>query len=121
MGVILFTLTLLMFTDFGGTAESLVAVGFLSFFFLALLRLLNIISEPYKVGVERTDDDVSLFLLSEFVVHVQASEEGEMVVEDVEAMAEEVEEALVEVEQEEQDSDAAETADKAAARLAADE
>ena len=121
VGVILFTLTLLMFTDFGGTAESLVAVGFLSFFFLALLRLLNIISEPYKVGVERTDDDVSLFLLSEFVVHVQASEEGEMVVEDVEAMAEEVEEALVEVEQEEQHTDAAETADKAAARLAADE
>jgi hypothetical protein len=115
-----FVLGLLMLTDFGGTAESLVAVGFLSFFFLALLRLLNIISKPYKVGVERTDDDVSLFLLSEFVVHVQASEAGEVVVEDVEAMAEDVEEALVEVEQQEHDADAAKTAEQAAARLASD-
>jgi hypothetical protein len=110
-----FTLTLLMFTDFGGTAESLVAVGFLSFFFVALLRLLNNISTPYKVGVERTDDDVSLFLLSEFVVHVQASAAGEVVVEDVEEMAEEVEEQLVEVE--EQEADATKIADDAAALL----
>jgi hypothetical protein len=53
-------LILLLLTDFGGTAESLVAVGFLSFFFLALLRLLNVISTPFKAGQERTDDDVSL-------------------------------------------------------------
>jgi hypothetical protein len=72
-------LILLMLTDFGGTAESLVAVGFLSFFFLALLRLLNVISTPFKVGMERTDDDVSMFLLSEFVVQAQTSEEGEVV------------------------------------------
>ncbi len=52
-------LILLLLTDFGGTAESLGAVGFLSFFFLALLRLLNVISTPFKVGMERTDDDVS--------------------------------------------------------------
>ena len=103
-------LILLMVTDFGGDAESLVAVGFLSFFFLALLRLLNTISTPFKAGKERTDDDVSLFLLSEFVVHAQA--EGEMVVEDVEEMAEEVEEQLVEVEEQE-GSDAAEAAERA--------
>ena len=110
-------LILLMVTDFGGDAESLVAVGFLSFFFLALLRLLNTISTPFKPGAERTDDDVSLFLLSEFVVHAQA--EGEMVVEDIEEMAEEVEEQLVEAE--EQDVAAAEAAERAAAELAPDE
>jgi hypothetical protein len=122
VGVVTFILILLMFTDFGGTAESLVAVGFLSFFFLALLRLLNVISTPYKVGVERTDDDVSLFLLHEFVVHAQASEQGEtLVVEDVEAAAEEVEEQLVEVEEEEEVMDAAEAAERAAAQLAPDE
>jgi hypothetical protein len=27
----------------------------------------------YKVGQERTDDDVSLFLLTEFMVHAQAA------------------------------------------------
>jgi hypothetical protein len=113
--VITLILILLMVTDFGGTAEDLVAVGFLSFFFLALLRLLNVISTPFKVGVERTDDDVSLFLLSEFVVHVQASEEGEVVVEDVEEMAEEVEEQLVEAE--EQEADATKIAEDAAAVL----
>jgi hypothetical protein len=73
---------------------------FLSFF-LALLRLLNTISTPFKVGTEHTDDDVSLFLLSEFVVQAQAAAEGEMVVEDVEEAAEEVEEQPV-VELEEQ-------------------
>jgi hypothetical protein len=112
-------LILLLVTDFGGDAESLVAVGFLSFFFLALLRLLNTISTPFKVGTEHTDDDVSLFLLSEFVVQAQAAEEGEMVVEDVEEAAEEVEEQLVELE--EQDVDAAEAAERAAAELAPDQ
>jgi hypothetical protein len=110
-------LILLLLTDFGGTAESLVAVGFLSFFFLALLRLLNVISTPFKAGQERTDDDVSLFLLSEFVVHAQA--EGEMVVEDVEALAEDVEEQLIEAE--EQAVDPAKAADRATAQLARDE
>lgn len=109
-------LILLMVTDFGGDAESLVAVGFLSFFFLSLLQLLNTISTPFKAGQERTDDDVSLFLLSEFVVHAQA--EGEMVVEDVEAMAEEVEEQLVEAE--EQEVDPAKAAERAAAQLGPD-
>jgi hypothetical protein len=61
-------LLLLMVTNFDGLVESLVTVGFMSFFFLALLRLLNVISTPFKVGTERTDDDVSLFLLHEFVV-----------------------------------------------------
>jgi ABC-type multidrug transport system fused ATPase/permease subunit len=110
---------LLIFTNFDGLAESLVTVGFLSFFFLALLRLLNVISTPFKVGTERTDDDVSLFLLNEFVVQVQASEAGETVVEDIEAQAEEIEEQLVEVE--EQATDATKSAEHATARLAPDE
>jgi ABC-type multidrug transport system fused ATPase/permease subunit len=112
-------LALLMFTNFDGLAESLVTVGFLSFFFLALLRLLNVISTPFKVGTERTEDDVSLFLLNEFVVQVQASEAGETVVEDIEAQAEEVEEQLVEVEEEA--TDATKSAEHATARLAPDE
>jgi hypothetical protein len=112
---------LLMFTNFDGLAESLVTVGFLSFFFLALLRLLSVISTPFKVGTERTEDDVSLFLLNEFVVQVQASAEGEEVVEDIEAQAEEVEEALVEVEEGQADADATETAEEATARLTTDQ
>jgi hypothetical protein len=50
--------------------------------------LLNIIGTPLKAGVERTEDDVSLFLLNEFVVQTQASEAGETVVEDIETQAE---------------------------------
>ena len=73
-----------MFTNFDGHLESLVTVGFLSFFFVSLLRLLNVIDKPFKVGTERTDDDVSLFLLNEFVVQAQASERGVSVVDDVE-------------------------------------
>ena len=71
---VLVILTLVMFTNFDGHIESLVTVGFLSFFFISLLRLLNIIDKPFKVGTERTEDDVSLFLLSEFVVQAQAAE-----------------------------------------------
>jgi ABC-type multidrug transport system fused ATPase/permease subunit len=112
-------LVLLLFTNFDGLVESLVTVGFLSFFFLALLRLLNVISTPFKVGRERTEDDVSLFLLNEFVVQVQASEAGETVVEDVEAQAEEVEEQLAEVEEKVEDPTKA--AERATARLTSDE
>jgi hypothetical protein len=92
-----------LFTNFDGLAESLVTVGFLSFFFLSLLRLLGIISTPFKVGVERTEDDVSLFLLNEFVVQVQAAEAGEVVVADIESQADDVEERLVDVESNEDD------------------
>jgi hypothetical protein len=70
--------------------------------------------------MERTEDDVSLFLLNEFVVQAQAAEEGETVVEDVEAQAEEVEEQLIEVEEHATD-DAAKAAERGAARLAPDE
>jgi hypothetical protein len=86
-------------------------VGYSMIVTLVGLILLNIISTPFKVGMERTDDDVSLFLRSEFVVHAQASEGGEVVLEDVEALAEDVEEQLVEVE--EQDKDPAKTAESA--------
>jgi hypothetical protein len=112
-------IVLLLFTNFDGLAESLVTVGFLSFFFLALLQLLTVISTPFKVGTERTEDDVSLFLLNEFVVQVQASEAGEAVVEDIEAQAEEVEEQLVEVE--EKVDDPTKAAERATARLTPDE
>lgn len=114
-----FIMILLLLTNFDGLEESLVAVGFISFFFLALLLLLNTIATPFKVGTERTDDDVSLFLLNEFVVQAQASEEGETVVEDVDAQAEEVEEQLVEVE--EQSGDPTKAAAQATERLTPDD
>ena len=64
------------------------------------MRLLNTIDTPFKVGQERTDDDVSLFLLSEFVVHAKtAGTEAEVAPEDVEAQAAAIEEQLVEVEE----------------------
>lgn len=92
-------LVMLMFTDMGGHAESLVTLAFLSFFFVYLLRILNVIDKPFKVGKERTDDDVSLFLLTEFVVHAHASgTDREVRPEDVAAHAEALEQRLVEVE-----------------------
>jgi hypothetical protein len=101
VSIVLVILAVLMFTNMGGLAESLVTLAFLSFFFLALLRLLNVIDKPFKVGGERTDDDVSLFLLNEFVVQVQASGGADISAEEIEAKAEEVEEFLAEVEHEE--------------------
>jgi hypothetical protein len=92
-------LALLLITNMGGLAESLVTLGFLSFFFLYLLRLLNVIDTPFKVGQERTDDDVSLFLLSEFVVHAQAAGAEAVAPDEVTEQAAAIEEQLVEVEE----------------------
>ena len=63
---------------------------------------------------------MSLFLLNEFVVQVQASEEGEVVVEDIEAQAEEIEEQLVEIEEQadEHDIDPTKAAEHGGRRLA---
>jgi len=84
VSLVVIILAVVLFTDFEGTAQSLVTVGFLSFFFVYLLRLLRVIDKPFKVGRERTDDDVSLFLLTEFVVHAHAADEG-VAAEEVEA------------------------------------
>jgi hypothetical protein len=80
-------------------AESLITLGFLSFFFRYLLRLLSVIDTPFKVGQERTEDDVSLFLLTEFMVHAQAAGTAVVPPEHVEAQAAAIEEQLVEVEE----------------------
>ena len=56
-------LTLLMLTKIHDRVETLVTLGFLSFFFLYLLRLLNVINKPFKVGRQRSNDDVSLLSL----------------------------------------------------------
>jgi uncharacterized membrane protein len=114
-------LALLLVTKLGGLVESLITLGFLSFFFLYLLRLLNVIDTPFKVGQERTEDDVSLFLLTEFVVHAQAAGTEAVPPEDVAAQAAAVEEQLVEVDEvhaaelEEAEEDAAATTGEAAA------
>ena len=81
---VILILLLLLFTTIEGPAETLVTVGFLTFFFVYLLRLLNVINKPFKVGQDRNDDDASLFLLYEFVVHARlahADLTGEQVVE----------------------------------------
>jgi ABC-type multidrug transport system fused ATPase/permease subunit len=97
--IVLVILALLLVTNLGGLAESLITLGFLSFFFLYLLRLLNVIDTPFKVGQERTDD-VSLFQLTEFMVHAQTlGTAAEVAPEDVEAQAEAIEEQLVEDEE----------------------
>jgi hypothetical protein len=83
---------LLMFTKIETEVVTLVTLAFLSFFFLYLLRLLNIINRPFKVGQERSDDDVSLFLLYEFVVHARSAGR-DLTSEQVVQIAEQIEEA----------------------------
>jgi hypothetical protein len=101
--LVVIILVMLMVTDMGGHVESLFTVGFLSFFFIYLLRLLDVIDQPFKVGRDRTEDDVSLFLLTEFVVHAHAVGAGGIDADDVAEAAEEVEKRLIEVEHAEPD------------------
>ncbi len=79
------------YTMMGGLLESLVTVGFLSFFFIYLLQLLNVIRRPFKVGVQRGDDDVSLFILYEFVVYAKLHDQ-DLSGDEVVQMAEKIEE-----------------------------
>jgi hypothetical protein len=88
---VVLVLVLLAFTKIGTEAETLITVAFLTFFFVYLLRLLDVISKPFKVGRERSDDDVSLFILYEFVVHARLADAdlgGEEVVEIAERIEE---------------------------------
>lgn len=101
VSIVLVILAMLMFTDMGGLVETLVTMAFLSFFFLALLRMIATIDTPFKVGRERGDDDVSLFLLNELLVHVSVSSGADVAQQDIEAKAEEIEEILTEAEHEE--------------------
>ena len=39
-----------------------------------MLLLQNVINKPFKVGRDRNDDDVSLFLLYEFAVHARLAD-----------------------------------------------
>jgi hypothetical protein len=114
MSLVAIIMVMLMFTDMGGYLESLVTLGFLSFFFVYLLRIINVIDKPFKVGRERTDDDVSLFLLTEFAVHAHAGA-GEVAPEDVTTRAAVLEQRLAEVEQAQaEEQEAAEEEDKEA-------
>jgi hypothetical protein len=108
ISLVVVILGVVMFTNMGGFAESLVTLGFLSFFFLYLLRLLKVIDRPFKAGHERTDDDVSLFLLNEFVLRAQAGEAEKELEGDIEAQAEELEQQLSEIEAEAEAADAEE-------------
>jgi hypothetical protein len=103
--LVVIIVVMLLFTNMGGFVESLVTVGFLSFFFVYLLRLINVIDKPFKVGESRTDDDVSLFLMTEFAVHAQLSgEQTTIAPESLAALAEDLEERLAEVEENQNES-----------------
>ena len=113
VSLVVIILAVVTFTDFDGVAQSLVTTGFLAFFFVYLLRLLRVIDKPFKVGHARTDDDVSLFLLVEFVVHASAGDE-DVAADEVAEHAAEVEEYLTDVEAEaaaEAEAEGAEAAD----------
>jgi hypothetical protein len=97
--VVVIIMLILLFTDMGGLLESVVTIGFLGFFFIYLLRLLNVIDKPFKAGRERTDDDVSLFLATEFMVHAQAEGTEALPPQDLAAKVEQLEEQLTEVEE----------------------
>jgi hypothetical protein len=66
-------ITVLAFTEpEGPTYQAVIILGFISFFFISLLRLLRIMDRPFHVE-EHTQDDVSLLLLRRFVERLARS------------------------------------------------
>ena len=65
--IVALIITVLAFTEPEGPRyQAVIILGFISFFFISLLRLLRIMDRPFHVE-EHTQDDVSLFLLRRFV------------------------------------------------------
>lgn len=64
--IVAIIITVLAFMEIEPTYEAVIILGFISFFFISLLRLLRLMDRPFHVE-ERTKDDVSLFLLRRFV------------------------------------------------------
>ena len=64
--IVVIIITVLAFMEIEPTYEAVIILAFISFFFISLLRLLRIMDSPFHVE-ERTSDDVSLFLLRQFV------------------------------------------------------
>ena len=62
----------MLFTDLGPTLQSAVVIGFISYFFIYLVRLLGVLDTPFRVQ-DMTSDDVSLFLLDEFADRMRQS------------------------------------------------
>ena len=70
--IVVIIITVLAFMEVEPTYEAVIILGFISFFFLSLLRLLRLMDRPFHVE-ERTKDDVSLFLLRRFVERLDRS------------------------------------------------
>jgi hypothetical protein len=70
--IVVIIITVLAFMEIEPTYEAVIILAFISFFFISLLRLLHIMDRPFHVD-ERTDDDVSLFLLRRFVDRLNRS------------------------------------------------
>ena len=70
--IVVIIITVLAFMEIEPTYEAVIILAFISFFFISLLWLLRIMDRPFHVE-ERTDDDVSLFLLHSFVDRLNRS------------------------------------------------
>ena len=70
--IVVIIITALAFMEIEPTHEAVFILAFISFFFISLLRLLRIMDRPFHIE-ERTDDDVSLFLLRRFVERLDRS------------------------------------------------
>jgi hypothetical protein len=70
--IVVIIITVLAFMEIEPTYEAVIILAFISFFFISLLWLLRIMDRPFHVE-ERTDDDVSLFLLRSFLERLNRS------------------------------------------------
>ena len=67
-------LALILFLKTSGSYEAFIILGFVSYLFIFALRLIQHLEEPFRTG-EDTVDDVSLFLLRDFVTKLERLQE----------------------------------------------
>jgi hypothetical protein len=64
VSIVVISITLLLFTKIGALVDGLVTLGFFSFVYIYLLRLIQVMDKPFHAE-GTTQDDVSLFLVEE--------------------------------------------------------
>jgi hypothetical protein len=70
-GIIVLTIGLLLLAEIDHVITGLIQIGVISYLFVYMVKLLRAIDQPFRV-TEQTQDDVSRFLLKEFVTRVKA-------------------------------------------------
>ncbi len=70
--IVLLIVTLMVFSKLEPWLDGLILTAFVSYLFIFLLKLIRLVETPFKDEPDRTQDDISMFLLRELETRLEA-------------------------------------------------